>query len=50
MVLAVAHKSYRSGGWKLVKSLLKPAGGFVADVPALLPRGTTPEGVTLWRL
>jgi UDP-N-acetyl-D-glucosamine/UDP-N-acetyl-D-galactosamine dehydrogenase len=50
IVLAVAHASYRNGGWGLVKSLLKPSGGFVADVPALLDRAATPEGVTLWRL
>jgi UDP-N-acetyl-D-galactosamine dehydrogenase len=50
IVLAVAHASYRNGGWGLVKSLLKPSGGFVADVPALLDRGSTPKGVTLWRL
>jgi UDP-N-acetyl-D-glucosamine/UDP-N-acetyl-D-galactosamine dehydrogenase len=50
VVLAVAHASYRSGGWALVKSLLKPSGGFVADVPALLDRAATPKGVTLWRL
>jgi UDP-N-acetyl-D-galactosamine dehydrogenase len=50
IVLAVAHTSYRDGGWGLVKSLLKPSGGFVADVPALLDRGSTPSGVTLWRL
>jgi UDP-N-acetyl-D-galactosamine dehydrogenase len=51
VVVAVAHKAYREGGWKLVQPLLKrDAGGFVADVPGLLDRGTTPAGVTLWRL
>jgi UDP-N-acetyl-D-glucosamine/UDP-N-acetyl-D-galactosamine dehydrogenase len=50
VVLAVAHASYRKGGWDLVKPLLKGAGGFVADVPALLDRQSTPKGVTLWRL
>ena len=51
VVVAVAHKAYREGGWKLVQPLLKPdAGGFVADVPGLLDRATTPAGVTLWRL
>jgi UDP-N-acetyl-D-galactosamine dehydrogenase len=49
VVLAVAHRPYREGGWALVKGLLKP-GGFVADVPALLDRAATPDGVTLWRL
>jgi UDP-N-acetyl-D-galactosamine dehydrogenase len=50
LVLAVAHRFYREGGWKLVQPLLKPNGGFVADVPALLDRAATPSGVTLWRL
>ncbi len=50
VVVAVAHRAYRDGGWGLVQPLLKPPGGFVADVPALLDRASTPEGVTLWRL
>jgi UDP-N-acetyl-D-galactosamine dehydrogenase len=50
VVLSVAHRRYREGGWDLVKPLLKPAGGFVADVPALLDRSSTPTGITLWRL
>ena len=50
VVLAVAHRAYREGGWSLVQPLLKPDSGFVADVPALLDRATTPAGVTLWRL
>jgi len=33
-----------------VKKLLKPEGGFVADVPAFLDRESAPPGVTLWRL
>src|SRR5471032_2568659 len=50
VVLAVAHKAYRDGGWKLIKGLLKPGGGFVADVPALLDRPSRPPEITLWRL
>ena len=50
VVLAVAHRSYREAGWTLVQGLLKPGSGFVADVPALLDRGSIPPGVTLWRL
>lgn len=50
VVLAVAHRPYRDGGWNLLKPLLKPAGGFVADVPGLLDRSNVPAGVTLWRL
>jgi UDP-N-acetyl-D-galactosamine dehydrogenase len=49
VVVAVAHRPYREGGWKLVEGLIKP-GAFVADVPALLDRSQTPPGVTLWRL
>jgi len=49
IVLAVAHREYRDGGWSLVEGLMKP-GAFVADVPALLDRSATPAGVTLWRL
>ncbi|MDI1284429.1 MAG: nucleotide sugar dehydrogenase [Reyranella sp.] len=50
VVLSVAHNSYRDGGWELVRPLLKPDGGFVADIPAILDRPKTPAGVTLWRL
>jgi len=50
VVLAVSHRAYRDGGWKLVRSLLAPSGGFVADIPALLDRDSIPPGVTLWRL
>jgi UDP-N-acetyl-D-galactosamine dehydrogenase len=49
VVLAVAHRTYRDGGWQLIEPLLKPR-GFVADVPALLDRSTVPDGITLWRL
>ena len=49
VVLAVSHRAYREGGWPLVQRLIK-SGAFVADVPALLDRSATPEGVTLWRL
>jgi UDP-N-acetyl-D-galactosamine dehydrogenase len=49
IVVAVAHRKYREGGWSLVEGLAKP-GAFVADVPALLDRSKVPQGVTLWRL
>ncbi|MPZ34518.1 MAG: nucleotide sugar dehydrogenase [Rhodospirillales bacterium] len=49
VVLAVAHTSYREGGWDFIKPLLR-AGAFVADVPALLDRQSTPKGIKLWRL
>jgi UDP-N-acetyl-D-galactosamine dehydrogenase len=50
IVVAVAHKPYREGGWALLAPLLKPSGGFVADVPGLLDREGIPASVTLWRL
>ncbi len=50
VVVAVAHREFATGGWALVRRLLKPEGGFVADVQGLLDRGTIPSGVTLWRL
>ena len=49
VVLAVAHRAYREGGWELVQRLVKPD-GFVADIPALLPRDQKPPKVALWRL
>jgi UDP-N-acetyl-D-galactosamine dehydrogenase len=50
VVVAVAHRPYREGGWATVTKLLKQGAGFVADVPGLLDRKSTPDGVTLWRL
>ena len=50
VVVAVAHRAYSKEKWKLVRPLLKPAGGFVADIPGMLERESTPMDVTLWRL
>ena len=50
VVIAVAHRPYRDGDWKLVRPLLKISGGFVADVPGILDRMRIPADVTLWRL
>ncbi|QQS14006.1 MAG: nucleotide sugar dehydrogenase [Rhodospirillales bacterium] len=50
VVAAVAHADYVAGGWSLVRGLLRPKGGFVADVQGLLDRATVPPDVTLWRL
>ena len=50
VVIAVRHQKYQEGGWPLVRSLLKTTGGFVADVPGLLDRATTPPNISLWRL
>src|SRR5476649_882216 len=50
IVVAVAHRPYREAGWNLLRPLLRPSGGFVADIPGLLDRAAIPAGVTLWRL
>jgi UDP-N-acetyl-D-galactosamine dehydrogenase len=50
VVIAVAHQSFRVGGWQFVGSLLKSSRGFVADVPALLDRSGKPKDVALWRM
>jgi UDP-N-acetyl-D-galactosamine dehydrogenase len=49
VVLAVAHRSYRQGGWPMIMRLLKGGRGLVTDVPACLRRDNIPEGVRLWR-
>ena len=50
LVLAVPHRAYASGGWDMVKGLLKNGRGVVIDVRGILDRDTTPEGILLWRL
>jgi UDP-N-acetyl-D-galactosamine dehydrogenase len=50
VVVAVAHREFTEGGWPMVRKLLRPEGGFVADVQGLLDRMTKPAEVTLWRL
>jgi UDP-N-acetyl-D-galactosamine dehydrogenase len=50
VILAVAHDDYVRGGWPMIEKLLKPGGGVVLDVKALLDRAEKPAGVELWRL
>jgi UDP-N-acetyl-D-galactosamine dehydrogenase len=50
VVVAVAHKPFKTLGWSGVTSLLQGGHGVVADVKNLLPREGVPEGVRLWRL
>jgi UDP-N-acetyl-D-galactosamine dehydrogenase len=50
VVLAVAHRSFVEGGWKLVDRLLGGRGGVVADLKGVLAKEETPQGVTVWRL
>jgi UDP-N-acetyl-D-galactosamine dehydrogenase len=49
LILAVAHRCYRDGGWPLIAKLVKER-GVVMDVKGLLPREAKPSGLTLWRL
>lgn len=49
VIVAVAHKEFREGGWPLVTDLLRD-GGVVLDVRGFLDRAQTPKNVTLWRL
>jgi UDP-N-acetyl-D-glucosamine/UDP-N-acetyl-D-galactosamine dehydrogenase len=50
VIFAVAHADYVRGGWSMIEKLLKPAGGVVLDVKAVLDRAGKPAGVELWRL
>ena len=50
VILAVAHDDYASGGWPLLRKLLKGGSGTVLDVKALLDRAAKPAEVELWRL
>lgn len=50
VVLAVAHRPYREGGWAAIVPLLAGGTGMVADVKGVLDRDTRPRGIALWRL
>ena len=50
VILAVCHKEYIDGGWRLVSGLLKSGSGVVLDVKSKLDRSQKPEGIDLWRL
>ena len=50
VLLAVPHTPFKEAGWPGITSLLIGGQGVVVDVKAILPRETTPENVTLWRL
>lgn len=50
VVLAVNHDEYAQGGWPLVTRRLKPGGGLVIDVKAMLDRAGAPPNVRLWRM
>ena len=50
VVLAVPHRAYAAGGWKMIQGMLKNQRGVVIDVRGILDRDSVPEGITLWRL
>ena len=50
VILAVSHAEYAQGGWPLVLGRLKPDGGLVMDIKALLDRASAPSNVRLWRM
>jgi UDP-N-acetyl-D-galactosamine dehydrogenase len=50
VIVAVAHESYVTGGWPLIRRLLHESAGLVFDVKACLDRNAAPAGVELLRL
>jgi UDP-N-acetyl-D-galactosamine dehydrogenase len=50
VILAVSHDEYKQRGWPLAIERLKPGGGLVVDVKAVLDRAGTPPNVRLWRM
>src|SRR5262249_28407539 len=50
VILAVAHEDYISGGWSLLRRLLKDGRGVVLDVKSMLPRDQKPNDIDLWRM
>jgi UDP-N-acetyl-D-glucosamine/UDP-N-acetyl-D-galactosamine dehydrogenase len=50
VILAVSHDEYKRGGWPLVTGRLKPTGGLVMDIKALLDRAGAPPNVRFWRM
>jgi UDP-N-acetyl-D-glucosamine/UDP-N-acetyl-D-galactosamine dehydrogenase len=50
VILAVRHDEYRQGGWPLITGRLKPGGGLVMDIKALLDRAHAPPNVRFWRM
>jgi UDP-N-acetyl-D-galactosamine dehydrogenase len=50
VILAVSHDEYKQRGWALAVERLKPGGGLVVDVKAVLDRAGTPPNVRLWRM
>lgn len=49
VILAVPHKAYVEGGWKLIAGLLVDSKGIVLDVKGRLDRLSVPPSIELWR-
>jgi UDP-N-acetyl-D-glucosamine/UDP-N-acetyl-D-galactosamine dehydrogenase len=49
VVLAVAHESYVTGGWRMIQRLLRDGEGLVLDVKMKLDRASKPAAIELWR-
>jgi UDP-N-acetyl-D-galactosamine dehydrogenase len=49
VIVAVNHRQFVSGGWPMVRSLLRSDGGLVLDVKSLLERSAKPQNIVLWR-
>ena len=50
IIVAVAHREFKAGGWRLIRGLLRGETGVVLDVKWLLDRQEKPAGIDLWRL
>jgi UDP-N-acetyl-D-glucosamine/UDP-N-acetyl-D-galactosamine dehydrogenase len=50
VILAVNHNQYRKAGWPFIVERLKPGGGVVMDLKAVLDRDNVPPNVQLWRM
>ncbi len=50
VVVAVAHRAYTEGGWKMVRGMLKSGAAIVVDVKGVLPGLGAAAGCRYWRL
>jgi UDP-N-acetyl-D-galactosamine dehydrogenase len=50
VILAVAHREFVEGGWRLVTSQLRGGSGVVLDVKGILVRSGAPPDIDLWRM
>jgi UDP-N-acetyl-D-galactosamine dehydrogenase len=50
LIVAVKHRPFVDGGWRMATGLLRKGQGPVMDVKGMLNRSEVPDGVELWRL